>query len=169
MRKIIPLSLALAMALGGSALALAGPGDGAGFGGWHHGAHGGAGFAFAKLNLTDAQKASVKQLVQQNFASLKTQRQALRQQREAFEQLTPDSPSYQAAAASLAQAEANFTSARVTARANLQAQIYAQLTSTQKTQLASLKAQRQQRIQEWKQFRAQHASQNANGSATSGQ
>jgi len=164
MRKIIPLSIVLAMALGGSALAVAGPGDGAGFGGWHHGAHGGAGmFALNKLNLSDAQKASIKQLVQQNFASLKTQRQALRQQRQAFEALTPDSPSYQAAAASLAQAEANFTSARVTARANLQAQIYAQLSSAQKSQLASLKAQRQQRIQEWKQFRAQHASQNANG------
>jgi Spy/CpxP family protein refolding chaperone len=166
MRKIIPLSLALAGALGLSAMAFAGgPGEdhgpGPGFGGWHgHAHHGGDfGLGFAglhKLDLSDAQKASIKQLVQQNFAQLKPQRDAVRQQRAAFEALTPDAAGYQSAAASLAQAEASLTSARITQGAALRAQIYAVLTSAQKTQLANLKAEREARMEQWKAFRAQH-------------
>jgi Spy/CpxP family protein refolding chaperone len=163
MRKIIPLSLALAGALSLSAMAFAGPGEdhGPGPGGWHGHAHHGGGFGFGlaglhQLDLSDAQKASIKQLVQQNFAQLKSQRDAVRQQRTAFEALTPDAPNYQSAAASLAQAEASLTSTRITQGAALRAQVYAVLTSAQKTQLASLKAEREARFQQWKAFKAQH-------------
>jgi Spy/CpxP family protein refolding chaperone len=93
-----------------------------------------------------------------SFASTKPQRQALFQQRKAFESLTPDQAGYQAAADSLAQAEANAAKARVEQQASVRAQIYGVLTSAQKMKLASLKAEREQRMQEWKQFRAQHAS-----------
>lgn len=158
MRKSTTLSLILAAALGCTTLAFAqGPGGPGGFGGPHHGARAEAGFAFRGLNLTDAQKAQIKTLMQQSFASLKSQAQAVHQAREAFEALTPGSSGYTAAAASLAQAEASFTQARITARAAVTAQIYTSvLTSAQQTQYTSNKAAFQARQQEWKEFKAEH-------------
>lgn len=162
MRKTMTLSIILAAALGCSALALAAPGGqagGPGFGGgWQHHGHFDRGmFALHGLNLTDAQKASIKQIVQQSFAQLKPQMQAVRQQRQAFEALSPSSSDYQSAAASLAQAEANLTSARITARAAVTAQIYnTVLTSSQQSQLASRKAAFEARKAQWQQFKAQH-------------
>lgn len=162
MRKTMILSIILATALGGSTLALAAPGGqagGAGFeGGWqHHGQHEGRMFAFRGLNLTDTQKASIKQIIQQSFAQLKPQMQAVRQQRQAFEALSPSASGYQAAAASLAQAEANLTSARITTRAAATAQIYnTVLTSTQQSEFASRKAAFEARKAQWKQFKAEH-------------
>lgn len=156
MRKTMTLSLVLAAALGCSALALAGPGgQEGGFGGHHRGAE--AGMAFHGMNLTDAQKAQIKQIVQQSRSSLKTQAEAVHQQREAFEQMSPSSSGYQTAAANLAQAEASFTSARITARAAATAQIYnTVLTSAQQSQYTSNKAAFEARKAQWQQFKAQH-------------
>lgn len=157
MRKTMTLSIILAAALGCSALALAGPGGQGGPGFGFHGHHGGGFENLRGLNLTDAQKAQVKQIVQQSFGSLKSQFQAVRQQREAFEALAPNSSGYQAAAASLAQAEANLTSARITARAAVTAQIYTTvLTSAQQTQYTAQKAAFQARKAQWQQFKAEH-------------
>lgn len=160
MRKFIPLSILLTAAIGCSALVFAAPGGGdfggGGEGGHGHG-HGGQGFReLQKLNLSDAQRASIKDIVKQGFTQLKPQFQAVRQQRTAFEALTPDSPNYQSTAASLAQAEGQLTVARTTQRAALKAQIYAVLNASQKAQLATLKAARQARIEQWKQFKAQN-------------
>ncbi len=162
MRKILPLSLLLTAALGCSALVFAAPQDGGpagGAGGWHgdHHGHHGEFMGLKKLNLTDDQKAQVKQIFQQGFAQLKPQAQAVRQQRAAFEALTPDAAGYQQAAATLAQAEASLTQARVTQGATTRAQVYNILTSSQKAQLATQKAERQQRMQQWKQQHAQQA------------
>ena len=113
--------------------------------------------AFRGLNLTDAQKTQIKQIMQQSFASLKSQAQAVHQQREAFEALSPSASNYQSAAASLAQAEANFTSARITARAAVTAQIYnSVLTSAQQSQYISQKAAVEARKAQWQQFKAEH-------------
>jgi periplasmic protein CpxP/Spy len=157
MRKTMTLSIILAAALGCSALALAGPGGQGDFGGpGFHGHHGG-GFELRGLNLTDAQKAQVKQLVQQSFTQLKPQFQAVRQQREAFEALAPNSSGYQAAAASLAQAEASLTQARITARAAVTTQIYSTvLTSAQQSQYTANQAAAQARKAQWQQFKASH-------------
>jgi Spy/CpxP family protein refolding chaperone len=159
MRKPLILGLALASALAFGGVAAAAPGNAPHpHAGWHRG-HGDHGmFALRKLDLTDAQKSSIRTIMKNSFASTKPQRQALFQQRKAFESLTPDQAGYQAAADSLAQAEANAAKARVEQQASVRAQIYGVLTSAQKMKLASLKAEREQRMQEWKQFRAQHAS-----------
>jgi periplasmic protein CpxP/Spy len=171
MRKTMTLSIILAAALGCSALALAGPGgqDFGGGAGWHggHGHHGGGGLLLKGVNLTDAQKASIKQITQQSFSQMKPQFEAVRQQRQAFEALSPSSSGYQAAAASLAQAEANLTSARITARAAVTAQIYTTvLTSSQQSQVAANKAAFQARQAQWQQFKASHP---VSSSTTSGQ
>ncbi|OOG38228.1 Spy/CpxP family protein refolding chaperone [Rhodanobacter sp. C05] len=155
MRKSISLGLILASAVAATTIAVAAPGAGS-FGGGHHGQHHGQFMAFSKLNLTDAQRASIKQIMQNSFAQNKTQRQALHQQRSAFASMTPDQVGYQAAAASLAQAEGAATQQRVQQRANIRAQVYAVLTAPQKAQLATFKAQQQARKQQWEQFKAQH-------------
>ena len=154
MRKSTTLGLILASAIAITTVAVAAPGAG-GPGGWHSHGHGQL-MALNKLNLTDAQRTSIKQIIQTSFAQNKTQRQALRQQRSAFEAMTPDQVGYQAAAASLAQAEGSATQLRVQQRANIRAQIYAVLNTSQKAQLATLKSQQQARRQQWQQFKAQH-------------
>jgi Spy/CpxP family protein refolding chaperone len=164
MRKSITLSLILSAALGVSALAFAGPGAPGGFG--PHGHHGAGMMAFRGLNLTDAQKTQIKQITQQSFASLKSQAQAVHQQREAFEALSPNASNYQSAAASLAQAEGAFTTVRITARAAAMAQIYnTVLTSAQQSAYASHKATFEARKAQWKQFKAEHPVTPGNNSA----
>jgi Spy/CpxP family protein refolding chaperone len=169
MRKPLILGLALASALAFGGVTVAAPANARHqHAGWHHG-HGGhhhGMFALRKLDLTDAQKTSIRTIMKSSFASTKAQRQSLFQQRKAFESLTPDQAGYQAAADRLAQAEADATRARVEQRASVRAKIYGVLTPAQKMKLASLKAEREQRKQEWKQFRAQHR---ANATSSSGQ
>lgn len=156
MRKTTSLGfiLASAMALTGAAYAATGGHDG----GRHFGDHGHHGMheAFAKLNLTDAQKASIKQITQASREQNKGQWQALRTQREAFEQMTPDQVGYQAAAARLAQVEGQATQARIEQRAKVKAQIYAVLTPAQKAQLATMRSEREARREQWKEFRKSH-------------
>lgn len=167
MRKSLFLGLALSSALALGGVAMAAPQGGFGGGphaGWHHGPGGHGMFDLHKLDLSAAQKASIKQIFKHSFAANKDQRKALFQQRKAFESLTPDQAGYQAAADSLAQAEANATRARVEQMASVRAQIYGVLTPAQKMQLASIKAKREQRMQEWKEFQAEHR-----GSSSSGQ
>ncbi len=153
MRKNVTVALVLASAMALAPFAIAAAQDGGFHGGHSH--HGGF-EAYSKLNLTDAQKASIKQVMQNAFAQSKPQRQALRQQREAFEAMAPNASGYQAAAASLAQAEGAAMQARVQQRAAIRAQIYSILTPAQQSQLASIKAQKLARRQQWQQFKAQH-------------
>lgn len=156
MRKTTSLGFILASALaltGAAYAATGGHDDGRHFGGHgHHGMH----EAFAKLNLTDAQKASIKQITQASREQNKGQWQALRTQREAFEQMTPDQVGYQAAAARLAQVEGQATQARIEQRAKVKAQIYAVLTPAQKAQLATMRSEREARREQWKEFRKSH-------------
>lgn len=154
MRKTL-LSLIGAVAIGGSALALAAPG-GPDFG---HGDHGHGMMAMhelGNLDLSDAQRASIKQFSRQTFQQMKPQMQALHQQREAFESLTPTASGYQAAANSLADSEAAATRTHVLQEASLRAQVYNILTPAQRNQLASDRAQHEARMQQWKEFQAQH-------------
>ena len=159
MRKnlLLGLTLGSALAVGSFAVAAQGaPGPG-GPGGWHHhGDHRGMMMDFHKLNLTDAQKASIKQIMKSSFGQNKGQFQALRQQREAFEAMNPTDAGYQSAAAALAKAEGAATTARVEQMANIRAQIYNVLTPAQQSQLAAQKAQEQARRQQWQAFKAQH-------------
>lgn len=163
MRKTL-LSLIAAATIGGSALALAASG-GPGFG---HGDHGHGMMAMhelGELNLSDAQRASIKQFSRQTFEQMKPQMQALHQQREAFESLAPTASGYQAAANSLADAEASATRTHVLQVASLRAQVYNILTSTQRNQLATERAQHEARMQQWKAFQAQHPLPTENASA----
>ena len=163
MRKHTLLGLALASALAiGTTAAIAAPGaggpDSSGHG-WHghEGRHGDSQMMMLhKLNLSDAQKASIKQIVGTNREQNKAPREALRKQRAAFESMTPNQVGYQAAATNLAQAEGQATQVRVQQQANMRAQIYALLTPQQQAQAATFTAQEQARRAQWKQFKEQN-------------
>lgn len=157
MRKYTLLGSALAAALTIGTVAVAAPSAPGGHHGWHGQHHGSTIMHMAnKLDLSDAQRASIKQIMSTNRAQNKGSRQALRQQRDAFVAMTPDASGYQAAATSLAQAEAQATQDRVQQMANVRAQVYAVLTPAQQTQLATIKADAQARRQQREQFRAEH-------------
>ena len=157
MRKNITLGLILGSTLALATLAVAAPaGQNAGM---HQGRHShGHGHEkdFSKLDLSDTQRASIKQIMQTSHAQNRTQWETLRQQRSAFESMTPDQVGYQAAAARLAQAEGDATRVRVQQKATVRVQIYAVLTPTQKAKMVTLKTQKQARRQQWKQFKAEH-------------
>ncbi len=163
MRKHTLLGLALASVLAlGSTSAMAAPGaggPGASGHGWHgqRGHHGhGQMRMLDKLDLSDAQKANIKQIVSTERTQNEAPREALRQQRLAFESMTPSDAGYQAAATKLAQAEGQSTQARVQRMANLRAQIYAVLTPEQQAQAATFRQQAQERRAQWKQFKTEH-------------
>lgn len=121
--------------------------------GWHH--HHGDPLAHAlkQLNLSDAQKGSVKQLLQQTRATLKPQREAVRADREALIAATPGSAAYTAAADKLATDAATAATAGVQARTAMVTQIYGLLTDAQKAQFATLQQQHAAKMAEWQ---AQH-------------
>lgn len=153
MRKSTLLSAVLVAALGCTPFAFAQQAGHA----WH-GHHGMAmgGHMYSKLGLSDAQRTQIKQMTRQDFAQSKPQRQALRRARQAYESATPGTAAYQTAVSNMAEAEADAARSRATNRANLRAQIYQVLTPTQRSQLADLHAQRQERRQQWQEFRQQH-------------
>lgn len=156
MRKLIflPAALLAAALLATSVQAQDGPGDHA----WRHHHHGEAMMVLKQLNLSDSQKASVKELVKASHEQLKPQFEALRSQRQAFNAATPGSPEFQSAATGLAQAESAAAGARVQQQAELRTQIYNLLSDAQKAQLKTLQAQHLAKVTEW---RAQHAQDHA--------
>ncbi|MGH8212462.1 MAG: Spy/CpxP family protein refolding chaperone [Rhodanobacteraceae bacterium] len=155
MRKTL-LSIIAAAAIGGSSLALASAGGGFDHGGWHHGHGMSAMHELGKLNLSDAQRDNIKQLSKQSFQQLKPQMEALHQRRNAFDSMEPTASGYQTAANDLATAEAGVARARVLASASLRSQVYNVLTPAQRSQLATMHAQHEARMQQWKEFQAQH-------------
>lgn len=170
MRKHLSSSLILvsAMALTGVAFAAGAGGAQRGHGdhGQSHGYHHGHQMGLEKLDLTDAQRASVKDIVSKSRMQNKGQRDALRQQRDAFESMTPDDVGYLAAAGRLAEAEGNAARLRVQQKANLAAQVYAVLTPTQKSKMATIRTQKQARREQWKSFKAQHPTPASSASTT---
>lgn len=119
----------------------------------HHGRHGMS--MLDQLNLTDAQRTSVHQLMRQSFQDARPTMQTLRQKRVAFEKATPGSAEFQAAANDLAQAESSAAHARVLRRAELRTRIYNLLTPEQRTKYASIRAQREARMKQWRESHMQ--------------
>ena len=103
---------------------------------------------FDQLGLTDSQRTSVRQLMQQNFQQARPEMQALGQKRMAFENATPGTSQFQSAANDLAQAESGAAHDQVLRQADLRTKIYNLLTSEQRNKLASLVKQRQQEMQQ---------------------
>lgn len=153
----VPAAVAAAL-LAGAAVAAPPPSSGTTASGprtdhvWHHSMHRGwhgdrwMG-TLRQLDLTDAQRTGIRDLMRQGFQQARPEMTALREKRTAFEAATPGSAEYQAAANDLGHAEANAALARMLQRADLRTKVYQLLTPAQRTQLATLRAQRQERRQ----------------------
>lgn len=174
MNRSFPLSIALATALGVSSLAFAATSPQASAppaaassgsmqqGKWHgmhhrHRHHGDMRM-LDKLNLSDAQRNSIRQMTRESFEQARPEMQALRQKREALEAATPGSSAYQTATNELATAEANAARERVGREAALRTRIYGVLSPEQRTRLASLRAAREAKMQQWRSEHRRHSS-----------
>ncbi|MGH8118540.1 MAG: Spy/CpxP family protein refolding chaperone [Rhodanobacteraceae bacterium] len=109
-----------------------------------------------ELDLTDKQKDSVREMVQQSMAQARSEMEALQQKRMTLENATPGTSQYKAAATDLANAESTAVRAQVLRQADLGTRIYNMLTAEQRTKFATLRAQRQQQMQQQAQPPASH-------------
>lgn len=189
MNRSFPLSMFLAAAVGFSSLAFAAtgvqtsaPASSTSSGSMHkgkwHGMHHGhmrrGGMHMLdmhmlhKLDLSDAQQTSIRQMMHDSFEQARPEMQALRQKRDALDAAMPGSSAYQSATDELASAEANAARQRVVRDAELRTRIYGVLTAQQRTQLASMRTERKARMQQWRSERPRHHSTGAPASAASG-
>jgi Spy/CpxP family protein refolding chaperone len=162
MHKTLALSLLLATGLAAASAVAApapapAPAPEASHGSHHHHRHHRDAMGFGELrqlDLGDAQRDQIRQIIHDGFSAGNTAREALRQQRDALAALAPDAPGYQQAVNNLAEAEGEAAHDRVVARAQLVSRIYAILDPAQRQQLATLRAERRQHHAE---FRRRHA------------
>ena len=164
--RVVSGALALAGILlltgvGFAGFAQEGP-SGRGFGGpprgeRGRGPRGGGGLPFLRdLNLTDAQKAQVKQIVDSFEANTKQLRERLDALHENESGAFTDGAFNEAAVRAAAQERANVEVELEVARARMASQVFALLTPEQKAQVAQRRQEMEQRRQEWKQKRAEN-------------
>jgi|SRR6516164_6060683 Spy/CpxP family protein refolding chaperone len=139
----------------------AAPGPHAGFAGkMGHGRGPGFGFMLHELNLTDAQKAQVKELMKGNRTTMKPLMQQMEQNRLAMLNATANGAYDAAKVQALAAQQAQLTAAMIVNHQALQHQIYTQiLTSEQQAKAEQLRAQQVTKITE-------HLQKIANGTDT---
>jgi periplasmic protein CpxP/Spy len=110
-------------------------------GGHFHHRHDGFWREYSHLGLTDDQKASIKSILTAAKPQIQTLHEQSRANHLKLAQTKPDDPNYSTVVAEVAQSEATLASQRTSQHSQLRSQIYALLTPTQKTQLATQQAQ----------------------------
>lgn len=135
--------------------------EGMGHGGWGGPGHGpGMAFWGRELNLTDAQKAQVKTIMQANHANMKPLMQQIEQNRAALLAATANGAYDPAKIQTLANTQAQLQAAMIVQREAVHHQIYTQvLTSDQQAKAEQLRTQEITRINE-------HLQKMANGTDT---
>jgi periplasmic protein CpxP/Spy len=150
--KLIVVVSVMALLLGGAAMVSYAQGPGGGphkaWGGPGPGGHG-MGMALRELNLTDAQKAQVKSIMQANRATMKTVMQQMEQNRAALLAATANGTYNAAQIQTLANQQAQLHAAMIVNREAIQHQIYTQvLSSDQQAKAEQLRTQEITRINE---------------------
>jgi periplasmic protein CpxP/Spy len=145
-------------------IAFAQTGDDAGSKPHHmHGMHGGfmggpgMGFPMHDLNLTEDQRAQIKQIFQNESANIKPLRQQEKQARQQLMQLITSGNFDQAKATAIASQEAQTHVQLQVEHAKIASQIYQLLSSDQKAKVADMMSKHQQRMQEHTQKEQQGA------------
>jgi periplasmic protein CpxP/Spy len=110
--------------------------------GWHHHHHHGF---LRQLNLTDAQKASIKTIMQTNGPQLKSLHEQLYSNSLKLRQTQPTDPNYSNLVSQAAAANAPVHSQIDTLKATIRQEIFGKLTQAQQTQLQTLEAQAEAR------------------------
>lgn len=121
--------------------------------GWHH--HHGRGAMFRELGLTDAQRASMKSILEAAKPAMKDLHEKLRANFKLLQQTTPDDKNYAQVEAKVSQENGALTAKLINARSKVFAQCYAVLAPVQKTRLAEIRVKRAQ----WTEERMQHMQQ----------
>ncbi len=140
MKLLVTAALAMAL-LGTVAAAQEGP---------HHGRFGGPGMAFRGLDLTDAQKAQMKQIFTAEKPTIKPLMQQERQNHQLMTALVRSGSFDETKAQAIAAQEAQIHTQLVVEHAKIEAQAYQLLTADQKTKLAEREARREQWMQQHK-------------------
>jgi len=117
------------------------PADGP-HGGWrHHHQHG----FLKELNLSEAQKASIKAIMKTNGAQLKSYYDELRANSAKLRETQPNDPNYSNVVSQTASANASVHQQIDTLKGTIRQEVFAKLTSEQQTQLKALEAQAEAR------------------------
>jgi periplasmic protein CpxP/Spy len=148
--KLMVVVSVMALVLCGTAMIASAQGP---EGGPHHGwggpGPGGMGFMARELNLTDAQKAQVKTIMQANHANMKPIMQQMEQNRAAMLAATANGAYDQAKITALANQQAQLHAAMTIQREAIQHQIYTTvLTADQQAKAEQLRTQQIARINE---------------------
>ncbi len=108
--------------------------------GWHH--HRGGAAMFHELGLTDAQRGSMKSILEAAKPAMKDLHEKLRANFKLLQQTTPDDKNYAQLVAKVSQENGALTAKLISARSKVFSQCYALLAPVQKTHLAELQAKR---------------------------
>jgi len=110
--------------------------------GWRHHHHHGF---LKQLNLTDAQKASIKSIMQTNGPQMKSLHEQLHANELKLRQTQPNDANYSNVVSQTASANAPLHQQIDTLKATIRQEIFAKLTPAQQTQLQTLEAQAEAR------------------------
>jgi protein CpxP len=114
--------------------------------GWHQ--HGGPMHLYAKLGLSDAQKAQIKTIMQAAGPQMKTIHQQMHDNELKLHQVQPTDPNYDAVVSEVSQANGTLHGQMSVQMAGVRKEIFTKvLTASQQTQLQQLEAQMQTRMQ----------------------
>ncbi len=110
--------------------------------GWHHHHHHGF---FKELNLTDAQKASIKTIMQTNWPQMKSLHEQMHANDLKLRHTQPNDPNYSNVISQTVAANAPIHQQLDTLKATIRQEMFAKLTPAQQTQLQTLEAQAEAR------------------------
>ncbi len=101
-----------------------------------------------RLGLSDAQKQSIKGILESARPEMESVREQLRANRERLESTAPDSPTYQAVVTEVSRKAGELTTRMVANGAQVQAQVWKVLTPAQQAQAAELRKEMRERMQQ---------------------
>jgi len=113
--------------------------------GWHH--HGGPWHLLGKLGLSAAQKQQIKSIMTAARPQMKTLHEQMHANMLKLRQTKPTDPNYSSVTSQVSQTHGTLSAQMLTQRAEVRAQVYKVLTPAQQTQLATLEAQMQAKMQ----------------------
>jgi protein CpxP len=148
MKKTVIAIIAVAVLVLGAVFVIAQRAGNRGPGGHGMGRHGqmGIGMALRGLDLTDEQKAKIKEIVDANKETAGPVREAMKANREKLAAMTGEFD--QAKVAELAKTQGDLMAQSIVARQRVKAQIFALLTDEQKAKAVEMREQMKGRFQE---------------------
>ena len=159
MKKVLIGILALALLAAGVLFAVGQTAESGNHKKWgRRGHHRGIGMEFRALNLTEAQKAQLKELRSANRTNIKPVRDALKANREQMRTLTANGAFDEAQVTALANEQAGLQAKLIVERQRMKSQFFAILTDEQKAKLAETKAKAGERRKARKAAKAEKVS-----------